>query len=55
VSGTCHLTSTRGLSTKHSTTNGLPPRYDQGCYKKGSNDSRVSINAYNVSAQATRQ
>jgi hypothetical protein len=37
VSGTCHSTSTIVLSAKHSTTNGLPPRYVQGWYAKSSN------------------
>jgi hypothetical protein len=30
VSGTCHMTSTEVLSTRHNTTNGIPPWFDQG-------------------------
>jgi hypothetical protein len=53
MSGTCHSTSTGVLSAKHSTTNGFPPRWDQGDIQKGIMHSRIPFNSYNINAQVS--
>jgi hypothetical protein len=51
TSGVCHSTSTRVISTKHSTTNRHSTTIRARCYTKGIMHSRVSFNSYNINAQ----
>jgi hypothetical protein len=51
ISGACHSTSTRVLSTKHSITNEFSTPIGSKWYKKGIMHSRVSFNSYNINAQ----
>jgi hypothetical protein len=51
MSGTCHSTSIGVLSSKHSTTNGFPPQWDQGDIQKGIMHFRIPFNYYNINAQ----
>jgi hypothetical protein len=51
MSATCHSTSTKVLSAKHSTTNGYSTMIVSRWYTKGIMLSRVSSNSYNINAQ----